>query len=144
MKRLDHSAIYLLIAGTYTAITVIALHGAWRVALLSAVWAGAAVGIGFKFARVHGFSALGGAMYGILGWAAVVAMPQFYRHLPLASFLLIIAGGVLYSSGAVVLARRRPDPNPTVFGYHEVWHVCMTTASTCHYAAILLAVLAAR
>lgn len=144
MKRLDHSAIYLLIAGSYTAVTVLALHGAMRVALLSAVWTGAAVGIGFKFARVHGFHVLGGAMYGILGWAAVVAMPQFYRHLPLASFLLIIAGGLLYSSGAVVLARNRPDPNPSVFGYHEIWHVCMTTAATCHYVAILLTVLAAR
>lgn len=144
MKRLDHSAIYLLIAGSYTAITVLALHGALRTALLSAVWAGAVVGIVFKFARVHGFNALGGAMYGILGWAAVVAMPQFYSRLPLASFVLIVAGGVLYSSGAVVLGRRRPDPNPLVFGYHEVWHVCMTSAATCHYVAILLAVLTSR
>jgi hemolysin III len=144
MKRLDHSAIYLLIAGSYTAITVLALHGWLRVTLLSAVWAGAAVGISFKFARVHGFSALGGAMYGILGWAAVVAMPQFFSKLPLASFVLIVVGGVLYSSGAVVLARRRPDPNPKVFGYHEIWHVCMTSAAFCHYLAVLLAVLAAR
>ncbi len=144
MKRLDHSAIYLLIAGSYTAITVLALHGVLRVALLSAVWFGAAVGIGFKLARVHGFHVLGGAMYGILGWAAVIAMPQFYLHLPLASFVLIIVGGLLYSSGAIVLARRRPDPNPVVFGYHEIWHACMTTAATCQYAAILVAVLAAR
>jgi hemolysin III len=144
MKRLDHSAIYLLIAGSYTAITVLALHGVLRVALLSAVWVGAAVGIGFKVASVHGFHVLGGAMYGILGWAAVIAMPQFYLHLPLASFLLIIAGGLLYSSGAIVLARRRPDPNPKVFGYHEIWHLCMTTAAACQYVAILLAVLAAR
>jgi len=144
MKRLDHSAIYLLIAGSYTAVTVLALHGAWRIGLLAAVWVGAAVGIGFKFARVHGFSALAGAMWGILGWAAVVAMPQFYRHLPLASFVLIVVGGLLYSAGAIVLARRRPDPNPLVFGYHEIWHACMTSAATCQYVAILLAVLAAR
>jgi hemolysin III len=144
MKRLDHSAIYLLIAGSYTAVTVLALHGVWRLGLLSAVWAGAVVGIGFKFARVHGFSALAGIMWGVLGWAAVVAMSQFYEHLPLASFVLIIVGGVLYSAGAIVLARRRPDPNPAVFGYHEIWHACMTSAATCHYVAILLAVLAAR
>ena len=144
MKRLDHSAIYLLIAGSYTAVTVLALHGPWRIALLSAVWVGAAVGIGFKFASVHGFQALAGIMWGVLGWAAVVAMPQFYEHLPLASFVLIIVGGLLYSAGSVVLARRRPDPNPQVFGYHEIWHVCMTSAATCQYVAILLAVLAVR
>ncbi len=144
MKRLDHSAIYLLIAGTYTAMTALALHGVLRTALLSAVWVGAAVGIGFKLARVHGFHALAGAMYGTLGWAAVIAMPQFFRELPLASFVLVIVGGVLYSSGAVVLARHRPDPNPAVFGYHEIWHACMTSAALCHYVAVLLAVLATR
>jgi hemolysin III len=144
MKRLDHSAIYLLIAGTYTAMSTLALHGVMRLVLLSAVWAGAAVGIGFKLVQIHGFHALGGAMYGTLGWAAVIAMPQFFRELPLASFVLIIVGGLLYSGGAIVLGRRRPDPNPLVFGYHEVWHACMTSAAGCHYVAILLAVLAAR
>ena len=138
------SAIYLLIAGTYTPLSVLALHGALRVVMLAVVWTVAAVMIGLKQAFPGRFEALAGAMYLALGWAAVAVAPQFVRSLPRAAIVLIALGGLLYTGGAVVLNRHRPDPNPLVFGYHEVWHVCMTSAAACHYAAVLLTVHAAR
>jgi hemolysin III len=144
IQALDHSAIYLLIAGSYTPLTVIALHGWLRVVLLATVWGGAAVMIVLKQSFPGRFEVLSGAMYILLGWAAVAAAPQFFRALPLAALILIVAGGILYTGGAVVLNRKRPDPNPLVFGYHEVWHVCMTSAAACHYTAILITILAAR
>jgi len=144
IQALDHSAIYLLIAGTYTPLSVLALHGWIRVGLLTTVWAVAAVMIALKQSFPGRFSALSGAMYIILGWAAVIAAPQFLQALPVAATVLVVLGGVLYTGGALVLNRRWPDPSPLVFGYHEVWHACMTSAAACQYAAILISVIAAR
>jgi hemolysin III len=144
IQALDHSAIYLLIAGTYTPLSVLGLHGWLRVAMLAAVWGGAGIMIVLKQAFPGRFSPLAGTMYIVLGWAAVAAMPQLLQSLPTAAFVLVVLGGVLYTGGALVLNRRWPDPDPLVFGYHEVWHVFMTSAATCHYVAILLTVLAAR
>jgi hemolysin III len=142
MQRLDHSMIFLLIAGTYTPFSVLALHGALRVVILAVVWTGAAVGIALKHLRIHGFQALTGAMYVTLGWVAVVAMPQFLRSLPVVATVLMLVGGLLYTAGAVVFLRKRPDPMPAVFGYHEVWHVFVTSAVLCHYLAIMQLLLA--
>jgi hemolysin III len=144
MKRLDHSMIYLLIAGTYTPLAVLVLHGAWRYALLGAVWAGALFGVALKVIRIDGFRVLGGTLYILLGWLAVVAAPQFVKRLPASALTLIIVGGVLYTVGALVLNRRRPNPNPRVFGYHEVWHSFMVSGSLCHYVAILLVLVTVR
>jgi hemolysin III len=138
MKRLDHSAIFVLIAGTYTPVCALALHAPWSVVLLSVVWVGAAAGIGLKTARIDGLHASTGALYVVLGWLAVLALPQLVRNLSVAATVLMFAGGVLYTLGALVLARRRPDPAPRVFGYHEVWHAFMVTAAACHYAMVLL------
>jgi hemolysin III len=83
---------------------------------------------------------LTGTLYIVLGWAAVVAAPQFVPRVGAAVLALIVAGGILYTLGAIVFARKRPDPKPAVFGYHEVWHVFVFGASLCHYAAILMLV----
>jgi hemolysin III len=144
IQALDHSAIYLLIAGTYTPLAVLALHGWLRTVMLAAVWSGAAVMVALKQALPGRFPALSGAMYIVLGWAAVVAAPQLFRALTVPALILIVVGGLLYTGGALVLNRRWPDPDPLVFGYHEVWHVFMTSAAACHYVAILLTVLALR
>ena len=144
MMRLDHCAIYLLIAGSYTPFTVLALDGWARTVMLATVWGGASTMIVLKALRLYGLRVLFGAMYIVLGWAAVLAFPAFVRELPIASMILMAAGGVLYTAGAVVLMRRRPDPRPLVFGYHEVWHVFMTTAAACHYAAIVILLLSRR
>jgi hemolysin III len=140
MKRLDHSMIFLLIAGTYTPVCVLALRGAWAIALLALVWAGAAVGIALKLARIDGLRVPTAVLYVGLGWLAVLALPMLLRALPPAASVLMVIGGVLYTVGAVVLARRRPDPAPATFGYHEVWHAFMVAAAGCHYAMVLLIV----
>jgi hemolysin III len=144
IQALDHSAIYLLIAGTYTPLGVLGLHGWLRVAMLATVWGSAAVMIVLKQVYPGRFEVLSGVMYIVMGWAAVIAAPQFFRSLPGPALVLLVTGGLLYTGGALVLNRHRPDPSPLVFGYHEVWHVFMTSAAACHYVAILLTVLAAR
>ena len=144
MQRLDHSMIFVLIAGTYTPFSVLALHGALQAAILSLVWTGAAIGIALKHLPLRRLRSVTGTLYVTLGWLAVVAMPQFVGGVPLAATILLFAGGILYTAGAIVLLRRRPDPSPAVFGYHEIWHVMVTSAVLCHYVAILLLVLAAR
>jgi hemolysin III len=144
IQALDHSAIYLLIAGTYTPLAVLALHGWLRPTMLAAVWTGAAVMVVIKQTFPGRFVGLSGAMYIVLGWAAVAGVAQFVTSLSTLALVLVVAGGVLYTGGALVLNRHWPNPDPLVFGYHEVWHVFMTSAAACHYAAILLTLLAAR
>jgi hemolysin III len=144
MKRLDHSMIFVLIAGTYTPFSLLVLSGTWRVAVLSVVWAGAAVGIVLKMVRIDGLKALAATLYIGLGWMVVVASPQMVRGLPPAAVALVATGGILYTTGAIVLATHRPDPSPAVFGYHEVWHAMVVGASLCHFAAVFLVVLALR
>jgi hemolysin III len=144
MKRLDHSMIFVLIAGTYTPFSLLVLSGTWRVAVLSVVWAGAAVGIVLKMVRIDGLKALAATLYIGLGWMVVVASPQMVRGLPPVAVALVATGGILYTIGAIVLATHRPDPSPTVFGYHEIWHAMVVGASLCHFAAVFLVVLALR
>ncbi|MGZ5290879.1 MAG: PAQR family membrane homeostasis protein TrhA [Actinomycetota bacterium] len=142
MKRLDHSMIYVLIAGTYTPVAVLALNGPWEVVLLSVVWAAAAVGITLKMAKPDGLSVLTAFLYMGMGWLALVPLPQLLRGMPPGGLILMIAGGLLYTAGSIVFAIRRPDPSPAVFGYHEIWHGFMVAAAGCHYAMILLVLLA--
>lgn len=142
MKRLDHSMIFVLIAGTYTPVAVLVLRGVWATALLAVVWAGAIFGIALKVFGMERTKKPGSALYIILGWVAVLAMPWIVTRVSIAALALIVAGGLLYTGGAIVLLRRRPDPNPYVFGYHEVWHSMVVAASLCHYAAIFLILLA--
>lgn len=138
MKRLDHSTIFVLIAGSYTPVSVLALHGPWEVVLLSVVWVGAAVGITLKMVRPDGLMILTSILYIALGWLALVALPQLFRGMEAAELALMVSGGLLYTAGAIVFASRRPDPRPATFGYHEVWHAFQVAAAACHYAMILL------
>ncbi len=139
-QRRDHAAIFLLIAGTYTPYCVLALDGAWRVSMLSAIWVGAAIGILVKLYRVD-LHVLSGVMYLGLGWAAIIPFPQFVRELSPAALILTMAGGLLYSFGALVLVLHRPKLFPRTFGYHEVWHAATAAAAACHYIAVLLILL---
>jgi hemolysin III len=138
MKRLDHSMIYVLIAGSYTPFALLVLHGPWSIAILALAWAGAVAGITIKILSFDRLRVLGGAMYIILGWIVIIALPQLVQGLSPLGLGLFFAGGVLYTSGAAVLWRKRPNPSPTWFGYHEVWHSMVIAASLCHYAAIML------
>ncbi|MGH2758494.1 MAG: PAQR family membrane homeostasis protein TrhA [Actinomycetota bacterium] len=141
MRRLDHSMIFVLIAGTYTPVSLLVLRGPWAIALLGVVWAGAVTGVLLKQLGLERTRKITGTMYIVLGWAAVIAAPWLVARMSAAVLSLIVAGGLLYTLGAIVFARKRPDPNPAVFGYHEDWHVAVVAASLCHYVAILLLVL---
>jgi hemolysin III len=136
MRSFDHSMIFLLIAGTYTAFGALALRGLWRLLVLAVVWTGALVGITIKLVKIDRLSSVAEALYMALGWIGIVALPKVLSDLGALPVVLIVAGGLMYTVGAVVLLRRRPDPNPHVFGYHEVWHALVVAAVTCHYAAI--------
>lgn len=136
MRRVDHAGVYLLIAGTYTPVALLVLRGAWRPTILAVVWGGAAAAIVLKFAWVGAPKWLAVAIGLALGWVAVAALPQLVTRLdPWAAALLII-GGLAYTVGALVYARRRPDPIPEVFGYHELFHALTIVAVACQYVAI--------
>lgn len=136
MRRLDHSMIFLLIAGTYTPFSLLVLDGAWSVVILAVVWTGALGGIALKLSTSK-LSGLGSALYIILGWTALVAFPLLVSGIGLGGTVLLLAGGLLYTLGALVLRRNRPDPKPGVFGYHEAWHAMVVAASACHYGLVL-------
>lgn len=136
MRRADHAALFLLIAGTYTPVALLGLHGAWRPTVLAVVWSGAALATLTKICWVEAPKWLSAALGIALGWVALVALPQLAHNEGLAPLFLLVAGGVAYTAGAVVYAVRRPDPLPRVFGYHELFHALTIVALSCQYVAI--------
>jgi hemolysin III len=136
MRRADHSTIFLAIAGSYTAVAGIALEGWARATVLAVVWGGAVVGITLRQLWLDAPKWVIALPYVVVGWAAVVVLPQLYRALGGAGFALLLAGGVAYSAGAVVYALKRPDPVPGVFGYHEVFHACTIVGAVLHFVVI--------
>lgn len=141
MRRLDHAAIYLLIAGTYTPFCLLALSGAWRWTVLPVVWGGALVAIILKLAWLDAPKWVAACLGIALGWVGVLALPQLWDHAGVTGVVLLAAGGVLYTGGALVYARGRPDPVPDVFGYHEIFHTLVIAAAACQYAAVAMFVL---
>jgi hemolysin III len=141
LRRLDHAGIYGLIAGTYTPVGLLALDGGWRVAVLAIVWSGALAAIVLKFAWVDAPKWLSASLGIMLGWVGVAAFPQLLEKIGTGPSLLLLAGGVCYTLGALVYARRKPDPFPAVFGYHEVFHVLVIAAVAFQYAVIAFFVL---
>jgi len=137
MRRADHAGIYLLIAGTYTPIGLLSLHGAMQRIVLSLVWSGAGAAILVKMCWVHSPKWLSAVLGITLGWVGVAAMPQLAQTSGPAAVALLAAGGVAYTAGAIVYARRRPDPAPAVFGYHELFHALTLVALACQYVAIV-------
>ncbi len=136
LRRLDHAGIYCLIAGTYTPVGLLVLHGAWQTVVLAIVWSGSALAI---FIRLFWITAPKwvSAVVGIsLGWVGVVALPKIVTGAGWTCMLLILAGGIAYSVGAVVYALKRPDPSPAVFGYHEIFHLLIVAAVALQYSAI--------
>ncbi|GAA1735041.1 hemolysin III [Dietzia kunjamensis subsp. schimae] len=140
MRRLDHSNIFLLIAGTYTPMTVAALEPPTTQILLTLVWSGALLGILFRLFWLSAPRWLYVVLYIGLGWTAVWFAGDLITA-NLAAVILVMVGGVAYTGGAVVYGLKRPDPAPGVFGFHEVFHTCTVIAFACHWAAMLLFVL---
>jgi hemolysin III len=136
MRRLDHSMIFVLIAGTYTPFALLVLHGTLARAILIVVWAGAVGGTILNLFWVRAPKAVTASVYIALGWVAVAAMPEMTREIGVLGVGLIALGGVLYTAGAVIYALRRPNPVPGVFGYHEVFHALVVAAAAAHFAAV--------
>jgi hemolysin III len=140
LKRLDHAAILVATAGTYTAVIALGMTGATRVVMLVLVWIVAAVGVAVRMAWLDGPRVAVGTVYVAVGWFALVHPPAFARALSSAEITLLVAGGLLYTVGAVVFSLRRPNPWPATFGYHEVFHACVVAAAFCHWVSVYLMV----
>jgi hemolysin III len=140
MRRIDHSGIFLLIAGTYTPFALLVLDGGLGTVLLVAVWIGAAAGIVLNLAWIDAPRWLGSAVYVALGWIGVAALPQLFGA-GVAWGTLLLVGGGLYTVGAVIYALQRPDPWPSVFGFHEVFHVLVVAAAVTQFVAVAAVVL---
>ncbi|HET7270839.1 MAG TPA: hemolysin III family protein [Rubrobacter sp.] len=140
LARLDHAGIYLLIAGTYTPFGLLVMSAGWAVSVLSVVWSGAVLAIALKLVWPRTLKWVSSAIGLALGWVGVAAISQLLK-IDLGGILLVVAGGLLYSAGAIVYAVRRPDPAPRVFGYHELFHVLTLAAAACQFAAIAFFVL---
>ena len=141
MRRLDHSAIFVLIAGSYTPFALLALDGVLADVILVVVWAGALGGIVLKLLWIDAPNWLVATIYVLLGWVLVAAAPGLVSELGVTASGMVGFGGLLYTVGAVVYARQRPDPVPAVFGYHEVFHVLVILATGIQYAVIAFWVL---
>jgi hemolysin III len=135
LKRFDHANIFLLIAGSYTPFGVLALSGDTRVAVLSAVWGTAVLGVGFRVFWVEAPRWLYVALYLGLGWAAGFFVPQLIHGAGVPAFVLVAVGGMLYTLGGVVYGLKRPNPSPKWFGFHEIFHACTVAAFACQYIA---------
>jgi hemolysin III len=140
LRRLDHANIFFLIAGTYTPIAVLALDWPQSVILLSLVWSGAILGIVFRVVWISAPRWLYVLLYLVLGWAAVMYLPELFSA-SIAMVVMVLAGGILYSLGALVYGLRKPDPLPDHFGFHEIFHTLTVLAFICHWVAVLLIVL---
>ncbi len=141
LGRLDHAMIYGLIAGTYTPVGLLAVHPSWRAPILAIVWGGALVGAVTKLVWRNAPSWIAPATCIALGWIAAIVFPQIIDRIGVAGALLLLAGGLAYTAGAVVYAWRRPNPIPATFGYHELFHAFVIVAVACQYATIAFFVL---
>jgi hemolysin III len=136
MRRLDHSMIFFLIAGTYTPFALLALDGTLATAILVVVWVGAVAGAIVEMIWIDHPKWASALIYMSLGWVAVATFPALWSSLGAGGAMLVIAGGVLYTAGAVVYAIQRPNPSPAVFGYHEVFHLLVILAAVAHFSAV--------
>jgi hemolysin III len=141
LRVFDHAAIFVLIAGTYTPITLVSLHAvspAWGWTLFGIAWGLASLGVVFKLFWLDAPRWLSTAMYLGLGWMSIVAIVPMVAAFPWGGLAWLLAGGAFYSLGAIVYARQRPDPWPGVFGYHEIWHLFVLAGSASHFVLMVL------
>jgi hemolysin III len=137
LQRLDRSTIFVFIAASYTPIALDVLHGALALVILVMAWAGAAGGVAFSAGWVNMPAPARAGCYLALGWLAVIALPQLVHELSLVPLILLAAGGLLYSAGAVIYACQRPNPWPRTFGFHEIFHALVITAAATQYLAVI-------
>ncbi|MDR3585238.1 MAG: hemolysin III family protein [Desulfosporosinus sp.] len=141
LKRVDHIAIYFLIAGTYTPVFYFGLEGAWRWAMLVAVWTLAIIGMALKIWFIHAPRYVSTVFYVSLGWIALVPFSQLIKHLPIGAIILMAVGGVVYTLGAVIYATKIFDFFPKRFGFHEIFHLFIVAGSLVHFIMICIYIL---
>lgn len=141
LRRIDHSNIAIFIAGTYTPLALSVLEGTSRIVLLSLIWGCALLEVAFRTLWLGAPRWLYVALYLVMGWTAVFWLPSFWASGGAALVILLIAGGLFYSAGAIIYARKRPNPSPVWFGFHELFHAGTVLGALCHWVAILIAVL---
>jgi hemolysin III len=139
LRRLDHSAIFILIAGSYTPISLIVLSGVLGTIVLATIWTLAAVGILLKVVFIEKVSRrVSAGLYILMGWLALAVVVPLVREIPLGGLLWLLAGGLLYTGGAVIYARKMLDLIPGVFGSHEVWHIFVSASAAAHYLLVFI------
>jgi len=136
LRRFDHMMIYVLIAGTYTPFTLLALHGIMKWGMFSIVWALAFTGIIFKIVWFNAPRWLSTIFYLGMGWLAIVMFPDLLHNFSIDGMYWIGLGGLAYTVGAVIYAIKKPDPIPKVFGFHEIWHIFVLVGSFCHFWSV--------
>ena len=141
LRRVDHSMIFVSIAASYTPIALVAMHGAVAWVILGVAWAGAVAGVAFSLGWIDAPRGLVTGTYLALGWVAVIALPQLLGELRPAPLVLLACEGLLYSAGAIIYARQRPDPWPGTFGFHEIFHALVIVAAAAQYIALVLWIL---
>lgn len=144
LRIFDHAAIFILIAGTYTPVTLITLqdeHAAWGWTILGVAWGFALLGVIFKIFWIHAPRWLSTAMYLAMGWMAIIAIVPIVQAMSFGGVFWLALGGLFYSIGAIIYALKKPDFFPKVFGYHELWHLFVLAGSACHFIMMLKYVL---
>jgi hemolysin III len=136
-RKVDHAAIYVLIAGTYTPFCVNAFSGFWKWGLLSIIWSFALIGVTFKLFYFRAPRWLNAGIYLVMGWLCIAAIGQMLTVLPVWVIGWLVTGGVIYTLGAVVYITKIFNFNPGVFGFHEVWHIFVMLAAAAHFVAVL-------
>jgi hemolysin III len=140
-RRLDHSTIFVFIAGTYTPFALLCLDGVMRWLVLAVVWAGALLGLALELAWIDSPRWLSAVAYLMVGWVGVITIPQLFSGTGVAVATLLVVGGCLYSLGAAIYATKWPDPFPRIFGFHEVFHLLVVAAAVTQFVAVSLVVM---
>jgi hemolysin III len=136
LRKLDHTAIYLLIAGTYTPICLLFFNGFWQIGLLSIVWAFAFAGIVVKLFTIHAPRWVTAGIYLVMGWLCILAIGEIVRTVPQGAIIWLVLGGLFYTFGAVIYMTKKMDFKPGIFGFHEVWHVFVILGAFSHFLMI--------
>jgi len=136
LQKLDHSAIYVLIAGTYTPFCIVMFQGFWKWGLLALIWSLAVIGVAIEVIMIKAPRWLRTSVYIMMGWIVIAAISEMLKVLPTGALVLLLAGGVIYTLGAIVYATKKLDFFPGKFGFHEVWHIFVILAALTHFMAI--------
>ena len=136
LRKIDHSAIYLLIAGTYTPLCLSFFTGFWRWGLLGIIWAFALIGVGFKVFVINAPRWITTGIYLVMGWLSIMGVTEILRVMPVGAIIWLVTGGLLFTFGAVIYALKKPDPRPEVFGFHEIWHIFVILGCLSHFILI--------